>query len=240
MVLADQVRVLSVAVQIFTEHLRIEAGQGQVEVKGVALVVVASVDKMKNVIKLYKDRLRLYKKYGYDILRTRDFILDKTKIIQGSVLEIGTGKGHMAIALARRGLRFTSIDLDRKSQNIAKVNLKAMKLEKFATFRIMDAEKLKYRDGAFDYVVAVNFIYHSKNPVKCLKEMFRVTKNKLIIADLNKKGSHILDEIHKLDGHKHEISKISINGIKKILQKYGPLFTTYKNSCQVVLVAEKG
>ena len=47
-------------------------------------------------------------------------------------------------------------------------------------------ERLKYKDNLFDYVISVNFIHHAKNPVKCLKEMIRVVKNKLIVADLNK------------------------------------------------------
>ena len=187
-----------------------------------------------------KDRLKLFKKYGYDISRARNFILDKAKIIKGSVLEVGTGKGHMAIALSKKGIKFTSIDIDKNSQQIAKENLKAMELAKFATFRIMDAKRLKYKDEAFDYVITVNFIHHSRNPVKCLNEMVRVVRKKLIIADLNKKGSQVLDRIHKLDGHKHEISKISINRVKKLLEQHGMSFKTYRDSCQVLLIAEKG
>lgn len=199
-----------------------------------------SVDKMNNIIKLYKDRVGFYKKYDYDILRARDFVIDKAGIVKGNILEIGTGKGHMAICLSKRGLKFTSIDLDRESQKIAKNNLKAMKLKKLGVFRIMNAEKLKYRDRAFDYVITVDFLHHSKNPVKCIKEMIRVTKKKLIIADFNKKGALILDKIHKLEGRKHETSKISIDGVKKILKKYEMSFKTYKDKCHFVLIAEKG
>ena len=56
-------------------------------------------------------RLNIFKKYGYDISKARNFILTKAKLTQGRVLEVGTGRGHMAIALARRGVKLVSIDL---------------------------------------------------------------------------------------------------------------------------------
>ena len=36
-------------------------------------------------------RLNIFKKYGYDISKARNFILTKAKLTQGRVLEVGTG-----------------------------------------------------------------------------------------------------------------------------------------------------
>ena len=75
---------------------------------------------MDNAIKQDRKRLELFKKYGYDIPKARNFILSKAKLAKGSsMLEIGTGKGHMTIVLAKKGFRLISIDLDRKAQYIA-------------------------------------------------------------------------------------------------------------------------
>ena len=83
---------------------------------------------MNNVIKKDMERLKLFKKYGYDIPKARDFILSKAKLTKdSSMLEIGTGKGHMTIVLAKKGFKLVSIDLDRKAQGIAKMHLKTMK-----------------------------------------------------------------------------------------------------------------
>jgi ubiquinone/menaquinone biosynthesis C-methylase UbiE len=195
---------------------------------------------MNDLIKQDNDRLRVFKKYGYDIPLARRFILKKADIPGGRILEVGTGKGHMAIAMAKNGLKVVSIDLDRKAQQIAKLTLKSLKLDKFVLLKIMNAERLIYNDNSFDYVVSVNFIHHAKNPAKCLKEMVRVAKSTLIIADLNKRGEKIMEEVHALDGHKHEVSKMSVQGVKDYLEKAGLLVKVYRDVCQTVIIAKRG
>jgi ubiquinone/menaquinone biosynthesis C-methylase UbiE len=195
---------------------------------------------MDNFVKQDQDRLRLFKRYGYDIPRARKIILTKAKVPGGIILEVGTGRGHMAVALAKNGLKVVSIDLDRKAQKTAKLNLKSHKLDKSVSLKIMNAERLQYKDGSFDYVISVNFIHHAKNPVKCLKEMIRVAKNKLIIADLNKRGEKVMEKVHALDGHSHAASKMSLLGVKEYLRKAGLVVKVYRDVCQTVIIAKRG
>jgi len=195
---------------------------------------------MDDLIKQDQGRLKLFKKYGYDIPKTRNFILAKAGLIKGSILEIGTGKGHMTIVLAKKGFRLISIDLDRKAQNVARMHLKAMKRDKLVILKIMDAERLRYKDNSFDNVISVNFIHHAKNPVKCLKEMIRVTKSKLIVADINKKGERIMEKVHRLDGYSHPKAKKSLQDLKALLGKEDMKVKVYRDSCQTVLIAKKG
>ena len=195
---------------------------------------------MDNAIKEGQSRLRLFKKYGYDIPRARNFILAKAKLSKGRLLEVGTGKGHLAFVLARKGFKFTSIDLDREAQRVVKISLRGLRLEKLATLKIMDAEKLSFSNNYFDSVISVNFIHHAKNPAKCIKEMVRVTREKLVIADLNRRGERTMDKVHGLDGHKHHKSKMSLISAKILLEKLGLNVKTYNDSCQIVLVAKKG
>lgn len=194
---------------------------------------------MNNLIKQDQDRLRVFKKYGYDIPKARRFILAKAKILGGRILEVGTGRGHMAVVLAKNGLRIVSIDLDKKAQAAAKLKLKSLKLDKYVSLKNMNAERLKYKDNSFDYVISVNFIHHAENPAKCLREMIRVAKNKLIIADLNKQGERIMEKVHALDGHKHEASKMSLPGIKEYLEKAGLIVKAYKDVCQAIIIAKR-
>jgi len=195
---------------------------------------------MNNLIKQDQDRLRLFKRHGYDIPRARKFILTKAKISGGRILEVGTGRGHMAVALAKNGLKVVSIDLDRKAQKSAKLKLKSLKRDKSVSLKNMNAERLKYKDNSFDYVISVNFIHHAKNPIKCLKEMVRVVKNKLIIADLNKRGEKIMEKVHALDDHNHAASKMSMLGVKEYLHKAGLVVKVYRDLCQTVVVSKRG
>ena len=195
---------------------------------------------MDNVIKQDRERLKLFKKYGYDISKARNFILAKARLAKGSMLEVGTGQGHMAIALAKKGFKLISIDLDRKAQDVAKIHLKMMKLGKLVNLKIMNAERLQYEDNYFDYVISVNFIHHAKNPGRCLKEMIRVAKNKLVIVDINKRGERIMEKVHRLDGHGHEISKMSLKETEVLLKNTGMKVRVYRDTCQTVLIAKKG
>ena len=196
---------------------------------------------MNDVIKRDKERLKLFKKYGYDIPKARNYIIAKASLTKGgSMLEIGTGRGHMATLLAKNGFKFVSIDLDRKAQYAAKLHLKTMNRDKLVTLKIMDAEKLRYKNGAFDNVISVNFVHHAKNPGRCLKEMVRVVKNKLIIADINKRGERIMEKVHGLDSHSHEVSKMSLQETEGLLKKTGMKVKVYRDTCQTVLIATKG
>jgi ubiquinone/menaquinone biosynthesis C-methylase UbiE len=195
---------------------------------------------MNNLVKQDCDRLKLFKKYGYDILRARQLILAIAKLNKVKILEVGTGKGHMAIALAKKGFKLTSIDLDRKAQHIAKESLKVLKINKLVTLKIMNAERLLYGNDSFDSAISVNFMHHAKNPIKCLREMIRVTKNKLVIVDINKRGERIMEKVHALDGHSHAISKMSLLSVKEYLQKEGLFVKVYRDVCQTIIIAKKG
>ncbi|MDD5072568.1 MAG: class I SAM-dependent methyltransferase [Candidatus Omnitrophica bacterium] len=195
---------------------------------------------MDNLLKQSQDRLKFFKRHGYDIPKARRFILRKAGFANGSILEVGTGSGHMAIALARRGFSLVSIDVDRKAQKTAKSRLKALGIDKLVTLKIMNAERLKFKDMAFDNVISVNFLHHAKAPVKCLKEMARVVKNKLVITDFNRKGERIAEKIHGMEGHTHPRSKLSLGAIVALLKRSGMAVIKHNDSCQYVLIATKG
>jgi len=196
---------------------------------------------MDDVIKRDLERLKLFKKYGYDIPKARRFIISKAKLAKGrSMLEVGTGRGHMATALAQKGFKLISIDLDKKPQDVARIHLEAIKHDKLVSLKIMNAERLQYKDDYFSQVISVNFIHHAKNPVRCLKEMIRVAKDKLIIADINGRGERIMKKVHRLDGHSHEVSKMSLKETEGFLKKAGMKVKAYRDTCQTVLIATKG
>ena len=67
-----------------------------------------------------------------------------------------------------------------------------------------------------------------------------MTKNKLIIADINKRGELIMERVHRLDGHNHEVSKMSLKETEVFLKKEGMKVKVYRDTCQTVLIATKG
>jgi len=181
----------------------------------------------------------LFKKYGYDILKARNFILAKAGLKEGKILEIGTGRGHMAVVLAKKGFCLVSIDLDETAQQAARAHLKAAGVSSRVKLKHMNAENLSFDALSFENVISVNFMHHTKDPVQCLQEMARVARAKVVISDVNKKGAAILEKVHKLDGHDHPRSPISFEVMRSFLQRNAFKVKTYQGYCQTVLVADR-
>lgn len=188
-----------------------------------------------------RKRLAQFKKYGYDILKERDFAFRKAGLEKSkSIFEMGTGRGYMALTLAQKGFRITTIDTDREIQRSARSILKHYHVEKLVHFRIMNAEHLAFKGGSFNYVIAVNFMHHAKNPIRCLKEMARVAKEKILIVDVNKRGAQVLEKVHAQEGHRHECSKIRSSEIRQFFRKAKIKIKTYRSKCQTIIIAKKG
>ena len=102
----------------------------------------------------------------------------------------------------------------------------------------MDAERLRFKDNSFDCVITFNFIHHAKDPARCLKEMVRVARHKVIIADINKSGQRIMEKVHRLNSQKHEVSKISASATAVLLRKAGRL-TVNRDACQNIYILIK-
>jgi hypothetical protein len=70
--------------------------------------------------------------------------------------------------------------------------------------------------------------------------MIRVAKSSVIIADLNKRGEAVINEVHRLDGREHEKSKMSLSELKKFFRESGLSVKVYRDTCQMVFIAKKG
>jgi len=169
----------------------------------------------------YSKRVELYKRFGYDIEDERKFIITKSYPLYGNILELGTGKGYFALALAKEGYNFTSIDISEQEQTFARLNIRHYGYEKKVNFQIEDAQKLSFKDGEFDIVFCVNMFHHLKDPLKVTEELIRVVsaKGKIILSDFSKKGLELVDKIHLSEGRVHKASPLDLNYTAEYLMK---------------------
>ena len=195
---------------------------------------------MDEQFKQYKDRVRLYKRYGFDIELSKKFILKKSELGDESILEIGTGRGYMAVTLLKKGKKFVSIDIDREAQKNAGLCFKQMDIDKNISEKIMNAENLAYKDEVFDFVISTNTVHHFENPGKCLKEIVRVAKKKIVISDFNKTGARLIDRIHMAEGKDgHHMGGMDIREVKIFLEKLRIKVKAYSYMGETTLVGEK-
>jgi len=101
------------------------------------------------------------------------------------VLDIGTGTGVIALALAAAGHQVIALDLTAEMVEKAKVNAGRRGL--VIDFRIGDAEKLPFEDNTFDAVINKWLLWTLPDPEKAVSEWQRVLKpgGHLVIIDGN-------------------------------------------------------
>lgn len=191
--------------------------------------------------KRYLDRVNFQKGFGYDVERERSFIFEKSKPIEGDILEVGTGKGYFTLELAKAGYSFISVDLSAEEQEFARLNLEYLGLTKQVDFKIDDAENLSFENGSFDVVFAINVIHHFTEPFKAVNEFIRIIKpkGKIILSDFSEEGFRLIDKIHASEGRKHEEGKVSLSEISDYLKGRGFNIKECRSELEDVIVVAK-
>ena len=190
--------------------------------------------------KKYLERISFYRSFGYDLEKERDFILDRSMPVSGKILEIGTGKGHFALALAKRGFSFTSIDISEDEQKVAKLNMQYHGLGKQIIFRIEDAQNLSFPSQSFDVIFSVNVFHHLETPKVVLDEIARLLRpaGKIVLSDFNAKGLEIINACHAHEGRVHDCFKHDLNEAKDYFIVRGLKIYEFQSEVQRVLIAE--
>ncbi|MFA5088775.1 MAG: class I SAM-dependent methyltransferase [Candidatus Omnitrophota bacterium] len=190
--------------------------------------------------KRYLERVAFYRGFGYDLEKERDFILDKSLPVSGKILEIGTGKGHFALALAKRGFQFTSIDISAEEQGVAKLNIRYLGLENHVVFKIENAERLSFPDQSFDTIFSINVFHHLEKPLAVLSEIIRLLRptGQIILGEFNAKGLEIINACHTHEGKKHDYFKHRLAEAKEYFLAKGLAIKECESEVQSVLKAE--
>jgi ubiquinone/menaquinone biosynthesis C-methylase UbiE len=188
--------------------------------------------------KRYLKRVNFYRSFGYDLEKERDFILDRSLPFSGKILEIGTGKGHFALALAKRGFSFISIDISEEEQEVAKLNMKYFGLEKQAAFRIENAQNLNFPDQSLDTIFSVNVFHHLGKPFAVLDEIVRLLRpaGKVVLSDFSEKGLEVINTCHTHEGRKHDYFEHRLDEAKDYFVNKGFAIKEFQSEVQRVII----
>ncbi len=94
---------------------------------------------------------------------------------QSRALEIATGPGHVAMAMAARCREVVGVDLTEPILAVAERTRRERGIANLR-FQIADAEHLPFSDGEFDIVFCRFAFHHFEDPVVPLHEMARVCR----------------------------------------------------------------
>jgi len=160
---------------------------------------------------------------GYDRLGAPRFILEQAGTLDGPALDIGSGMGITARALAHRGLAVVSIDLNPDDQQVAA----ALTGDADGASRIRyvqaDAARLPYPDGHFGCAVAIDVLHHLEAGAPVLAEAVRVVKpgGTIILADFSPDGFAMVARVHAAEGHDHPEGPVTIDWARGYLAALG-------------------
>jgi ubiquinone/menaquinone biosynthesis C-methylase UbiE len=92
------------------------------------------------------------------------------------LLDIGTGPGHLLLAVHRRfpAARLVGVDISPAMVAQARRNVKRHGADERIQIRAAGADALPFADAAFDCVVSTGSLHHWRNPLEALTEAHRV------------------------------------------------------------------
>ena len=94
------------------------------------------------------------------------------------ILDIGTGPGHLLVALRQTvpNAELVGVDISPAMVAQARRNMKMSGQESRIEVRVAGADALPFADGTFDRVVSTGSLHHWKAPIHALSEAHRVLK----------------------------------------------------------------
>jgi ubiquinone/menaquinone biosynthesis C-methylase UbiE len=97
------------------------------------------------------------------------------KMGSGTILDLGSGTGYLAIEVAKRSpsLQVYGIDLSRQMVKIARRHAQGVDNARFV---FGNAAKLPFKDNSIDLVISTGALHHWKTPGTVFDECYRVLK----------------------------------------------------------------
>ena len=135
---------------------------------------------------------------GEKFSRDADFlssVVSKLKLVKNSkVLDVGTGRGQMAILLALHGYQVITGEPEGANWGDWKTPAKKVNVEDMITFKPFNAEKMPFEDASFDAIFLYATLHHIGNKKLALREFLRVMtpKGTLIIIELTDEGVEVV------------------------------------------------
>lgn len=119
----------------------------------------------------------VYDRYQHQI---RKYWIEKMMDINKDtfLLDVGCGEGMLTIDAAKKVRRAVGLEIA-----VSKIR-KAAESSKFKNidFVVGDAEKLPFKNNAFDAAICAEVLEHLPNPERALEEISRVTKEQVVVS----------------------------------------------------------
>lgn len=171
----------------------------------------------------FKAKIERYRRYGYDRLAAARFVAESGAPFQSPILDVGTGRGQFAIALANLGGEVHSVDADDTDKALAERLAEEAGVADKITFLSGDAAHLSFPDNHFGIAAMMDVLHHLTAPEAVLGEMARLVKpgGRILLADFDEEGFALLDTINRQEGKEHPRLPVSVDFAARVLLERG-------------------
>lgn len=161
----------------------------------------------------FEERSARYARHGFDRHVAADWVAAQIESREGPVLDVGTGKGFLARALAARGLDVVSVDADGSERDLASLLAAEQGVRERIRFLTADAVALPFPSAAFAAAAAMDVLHHLGDPLPVLSEMDRTLRpgGRLVLADFSRAGFELVAEVHRQEGRTHSESGVTLD-----------------------------
>jgi ubiquinone/menaquinone biosynthesis C-methylase UbiE len=182
-----------------------------------------TTDELERWKEHFRQRTLQFAAAGYDRLGAAAFIVDQAGALDGPVLDVGTGTGITARALAARGVDVVSIDTSAHDQDVAAFLTDDPVLSARIRFTLADAASLPFPDGYFGSAVTIDVLHHLEEGGPALTELVRVVRpgGALVLADFSREGFEMVGRMHAAEGRVHPEGPVTIDWARGYLRALG-------------------
>ena len=168
-------------------------------------------------------RTEQYLQAGHDRLAAASFVAAAAGEIDGPALDVGTGKGLLAMALARRGVDVVSVDVNEEDSELAALLARDAGLAGRIRFLREDARSLPFADGSFGCALMMDVLHHLDDAAPVVREMARVVRphGRIVVADFTEDGFATVSAIHRAEGREHPRSAVTVDAAQHVLADAG-------------------
>jgi ubiquinone/menaquinone biosynthesis C-methylase UbiE len=171
----------------------------------------------------FKKRTEQFLKLGHDRFAAAKFVAECAGPLESPALDVGTGRGLLAAALAARSLQVTSVDNSDENLLVAQWLAREKGLSDRIEFMMEDASSLPFANQFFKTAAMMDVLHHLEDAGQILSEMARVLRpgGKLIVAEFDEEGFEMVAKMHTLDGLAHSRSGSTIESAARFLGSIG-------------------
>ena len=177
-------------------------------------VIISQYDKES---KIYDKTRYIENKYRYYTAYVAENLISKF-LKEGSILELGVGTGRFALPLSAK-YRYIGIDISKGMLSVAK---KKLENNKNVNLILMDAEKLGFKNESFDNIICVHTFKFFPNPIRVLRECYRVLKEGgRVIISTESKDRFLQSFTFKKEERNYIRKKYKMGEMDNLLKKAG-------------------